>query len=279
MIHIFTCATGIYNNLLLDGRLNNINFLFPNETKTFNIISDTDANNNYLISILDNSYIKFNYYHTCNLVYPFVTLFKYNYIEDACKINWYDDNDYFVYFDATHLCLSKTEEEWDKIIEDLHNYDICYARNPYMRILDKTTDTGYNDWYMLTEVDVRSKHHVSFEEGLNDRDKWCQASFLMGKISGLKKLNTYISQLLLDDIRYTDDIRKKQCILPNFMEQHYMNYIFYHLDEFNLYVNHDKYIVRPEENNIFNKSFLFCHYKHYNVISKKRDSIIYNPML
>lgn len=262
MIHIFIAATGDYDKLMDKERAESFNNLFPSEEKTFNYISDTDRNIKSIRASLNNSYVDFKYYHICNLVYPFVNLFKFNYIMDAVKLYGYNLDDIFMYCDATSLILGKDQSFWNNTLNVISSHDITYSTNPYIYCPS-----------ISDEIDERSKHHVTLEQLKTEPEKWSQTSFLTGHLYGLKKLNNYMNQLLLDDIRYSDNLRIKQCILPNFMEQHYFNYIFYNLDKYDLDVHHDKYITyNPQA--IEQSTIMLCHYKNW-AIAEKRNSTIY----
>lgn len=263
MIHIFVLATGDYDKLMDTERVKSFNNLFPSEKKTFNYISDTDRSIDSIKELLNDSYVDFKYHHVCNLVYPFINLFKFNYVLDASKLYRYDFNDIFLYCDAHSFILERNQDFWDKTLDEISSHEIAYATNPYV-----------NSGVIFDEIDKRSKHHITDEQLKAEPEKWCQTSFMAGHLSGLRKLNNYISQLLLDDIRYSNDGRKKQCILPNFMEQHYCNYIFYNLDKYNLDAHHNWYINAAWNGTVEQSTILFCHYNS-GTISEKRNSTIY----
>lgn len=255
MIHIFVVATGIYKNLLTRERVQTFKYLFPSHNKTFNFIGDEDLS--IFKDVLSDTYTSFEYYHICQLAYPFITVHKFNYISDMCKQLNYNDDDYFVYLDSHSWCLPHSTKFFNKIIEeDLSQYDICYTTNPY-----------YLQDMIYDEIDTRTKHHVTEREFNEHKTFYGQASFLMGNIKSLHKFAQEINKLITADIMH-DGFRKRNSILPNFMEQHYANYIFFDIllnknTSYGFTVKPDFYVISPKgspsEVNYMKKTFIICH--------------------
>jgi len=277
MIHIFIVCTGAFSELWENKRIRTLNYLFINYEKTFNLISDKNNLENFQ-SVLSDEYVKYNYYHICNLVYPFVTLHKYDYIDDACKQFGYDPNDFFLYLDSHSICIYKRQQYWDNIVNnELSNYDICYANNPYV-----------NDKMIYDEIDPRSKHYIDLETFEQHKDLWAQLSFLMGKVEGLHKFKIEINKLILADTMHSGNSRKKNSIIANYTEQHYANYLFFDIlifgNNHDLNINHGKYIMKNKDIISRNpESFIICHhyagYKAAHNVMHKHNSNIYKDNL
>lgn len=264
MIYVVVVSTGVYNDLFDEERINSYKFLFPDKEKSLVVISDNpDLLDKFLILNKNKSYKDFYGFTITNLPYPFITLFKYTYIADFFKRRKdISKDDKFIYSDAHTFCLNKGINKYNMLYDCyLNKYELCFARNPY-----------YKDDFIKDEIDTRSKHHCTLEEFEANRDKWCQASFLMGRIGALEKLVERLNQYILDDIRYSGDNRKKQCILPNFMEQHYFNYMLLHDELENVCVR--PFIERPNFK-VHNDTFITCHY-NYGKVHEKRDSDKYD---
>lgn len=276
MLHIFTVSTGLYNDLFDDNRTNSLNNLFPGYEKTFNVISDSNELTKRISTKLNSEFVYVKYFHITNLTYPFVTLHKFDYIVDMCKENNYSSDDFIVYLDATSYVIERPHEFWDNIINNhLSKYDICYGINPYGMDL------------LSSELDSRSKYSITLEQLTENKEDWCQASFMMGTVNGLRLLKNSINQLLLGDINYTGHWREKMCILPNFMEQHYINYVFYSLkhdlpvsNNFTILGKHyltPAYIIN-QGGVAHDDSFVLCHYEN-GLINPKHYGSTYNENL
>ncbi len=257
MIHIFILATGVYKELLTKERVETLKHLFPSYNKTLNFISDEDLS--IFRETLSEYYTKFEYYHICQLPYPFVMFHKFDYVSDMCKQLNYNDRDYFLYIDAHFWCLPRSSKFFKKIVdEDLSNYDICYTVTPY-----------YNWNSIYDEIDTRSKHHVTLEEFNKNKTLYTQTSFLMGNVKSIHKLTQEIGKLATDDMMYNQNyFRKRYSIIPSFLEQHYANYIFFDIlvrnnTSYDFTVNPNFYIMhtgnKPEEVGQLKKTFIVCH--------------------
>jgi len=276
-IYVFIVCTGIYNELWNTERILSLNNLFPGYKKDLIIISDKDSTERFKSYLLHDEYDDIKYYHICNLIYPFITMFKFNYIVDAANILNIDENDFFIYFDAHSYIIQKPKSDWENLYNNhLCKYDICYTTNPY---ISKRAHEQWDGYYH--DIDRRSKFNVDEIAYKQNPDYWAQLSFLMGTISALHKFKNNIMELMFKDIQYTGDVEHKKAIIPDRNEQHYANYIFYNILVYNNdygYTLHNDYYVNnaKRSNDNTNETFIYCHYKKDIVNDLKRNTTEYN---
>jgi hypothetical protein len=184
-LHLITESTGVYNNYL-PFLVKTIDNFYPGVEKTFNLISDKE----YRIDIQEHKdYTISNYYHICNLPYPYVTYFKTQYICDLIKQFGYSDEDYFLFCDADSHFLEMPNGYYDNLFNDdkLH-----YAISPW-------TWGGWDIAYF--ENIPNAGKSITYIEGLNTSNfpNYNQASLFFCRIGEFKNINKVLMNYVAND--------------------------------------------------------------------------------
>lgn len=211
MIHIVTIMTGPYNNFL-EGQLNTLNNLFPNQEKTFTIVSDLDNQlNNYDLSKFNVT--KFNWFKILDLPYTYIVSLKLYFVLKAIEQIEYNDDDLLLYCDADTLYLEKSNDFYNELYNKFIKYDLIFTIHPlyyenhnfvYAYANIKTVERSYN--WKVQDVNI---------------NKGIMGSIYCGKISKLKQLNKDILYLQNIDLNKNIDDRH----IPKCSDEEYINKI------------------------------------------------------
>lgn len=192
-LNIFILSTGCYNQYL-DFLYPTLNRLFPMLEKNIYLISDINKPYNL------NNTIKYNYYHICDLPYPFITYFKANYIIDCIKQFNINKNEYFIFLDVDSIILEKQNEFWNNLLNIINKYKLCFAISPWK-------GSGYAE-------NKKNKESITYILNTN-LDIYIQSSLFFGIIS-------YFNDILIKYNQYIS-IDSKNKIIPFLNEQSIFN--------------------------------------------------------
>ncbi len=209
MIHVVTIMTGPYNNFL-EGQLNTLNNLFPNQEKTFTIVSDLDNQlNNYDLSKFNVT--KFNWFKILDLPYTYIVSLKLYFVLKAIEQIKYNDDDLLLYCDADTLYLEKSNDFYNKLYDKFINYDLIFTIHPLY--FDDHSFT-----YAFAHAGTTDRAH-NWEVKNVDTNKVVMGSLYGGKISKLKQLNKDI--LYLQNIDLNKDLYDRH--IPPCSDEEYLN--------------------------------------------------------
>lgn len=228
MNYIFTVATNIYIQFL-EYQAKTYQHLFPQEDKMFIWFVDNVDNAQQIA----NKFPEFNISieRIDNLVYPFNTYFKFNYIENWCNRNGINDTDMIMFFDADTVFVAHPDPELLYKNVTSHNCTLTF---------DPTNNHQGNIFWQYEDGPCSVSYEYMSEN-------YIQASFIICKYS-------FFKVLMKDYNYYVRDysIKKK---LPVMFDQTILNYLAsidtdnnFYLDNFNLNVANRVYTVNGVEN-------------------------------
>lgn len=216
ILHIFTISTGIYNNYL-NFQLQSLDNIYPGINKTYNLISDKFVDLD--ISKYQNL-ISYKYYHIANLPYPFIPLFKTQYICDMIKLEEYSDDDIFLYCDADSFFLKMSNNFYQNIFNDNKIY---FTYSPWL--LNNKYDITYQEM-----CELNNPKSITYVNTNKNEFKIIQSSLFFGNIGLLKKINNKIMNYLAYD--------GENRIIPRMPDQSLLNKFLYdNKDNLNIEIN------------------------------------------
>ena len=249
IIEIVYLATGSYKNFI-GTFIHNIKLFFPGYKKILTIISDGLEEYNDIFICDD--IIMTKVHKIMHLPYPFITYFKYNYINEFCTSN----SDYLFYFDADTVFIDNPNINWENIIKTMNNSVI--VSNHIFYAFDDNNKGVESLFKYNTEKNQKYSTYID-----KDVYNYVIGSFFGGDRIEVKHLCDEIINNITNDLKNSN----REWYIPKFIDEAYLNSV---AENKNVNIIKDQFVLIYYNDNILMKyNNAFCLHKCFSTESKK----------